>query len=349
MPSACPPSSSIFSSPHTTALLIFLQIFFHSPPPCLHRHISTPPHTDPREGCAETPRADPPAAHTPADGLLFGNDRHGIKSTPCRSCCSAEVLPGEAGERAAAAAGWGSDPPPPLTRPSAHGVGMRRRWHSTTSTGPGKPRQPQVRVERWLLLTGALVPGDAEHRPQGPLLPRPQPPARCSANSKVRTGVRATPQEPASHLLKELVHEAVSVHADGDFIVVVAVLCLQGHREGRQQALPAKPAAPLRALLSGTVPSPLLARSQELGQTQPGRGMPRAPPHQSTADTARARDGHPSTAGTGHQRPRSTQLARGCSGELHELPAAAREQHGSASSSDGEHTGCRDGETRGVP
>lgn len=33
-------------------------------------------------------------------------------------------------------------------------------------------------------------------------------------------------EEPGSHLFKELIHEAVSVHSDGDIIVVIAVLGL---------------------------------------------------------------------------------------------------------------------------
>lgn len=39
-------------------------------------------------------------------------------------------------------------------------------------------------------------------------------------------GYRGDIEEPDSHLFKELIHEAVSVHSDGDIIVVITVLGL---------------------------------------------------------------------------------------------------------------------------
>lgn len=39
-------------------------------------------------------------------------------------------------------------------------------------------------------------------------------------------GTRGDIEEHGSHLFKELIHEAVSVHSDSDIIVVIAVLGL---------------------------------------------------------------------------------------------------------------------------
>jgi hypothetical protein len=39
-------------------------------------------------------------------------------------------------------------------------------------------------------------------------------------------GTRGDIEEPRSHLFKEFIHEAVSVHSDSDIVVVIAVLGL---------------------------------------------------------------------------------------------------------------------------
>lgn len=104
---------------------------------------------------------------------------------------------------------------------------------------------------------------------------------------------KAALEEQTSHLLKELIHETIPVHADGDFIIIITVLCLQQHRErGINECLLQSSQLHFRSSSEASSLSPVLMCSKELGQTlarvwnTPGTATP------SPQDSERAENRH---------------------------------------------------------
>lgn len=117
--------------------------------------------------------------------------------------------------------------------------GKRPGWALGEQENIHRAAQPQAcRAARFLMFSTQHNP---EHQlsstsqgrtfiPSGCRKPGPST-TRPGGSRKVWNSFKATLEEQTSHLLKELIHETIPVHADGDFIIIITVLCLQQHRE----------------------------------------------------------------------------------------------------------------------
>lgn len=106
----------------------------------------------------------------------------------------------------------------------------------------------------------SVKPGDLEAEQQQSSISQDR---TSKPNWTARLGTRIT--DESSHLFKELVHEAVPVHTDGDFVIVITVLRLQKTERRINEFFANRhthPGAPL-----GAPPlAPSLSSSQQLGQ-----------------------------------------------------------------------------------
>lgn len=132
-------------------------------------------------------------------------------------------------------------------------------------------KQPQACMEAWLPLVTALSVSpenpEPEHQLRGISQGRtPIPSLNCYLPA-MGTHIIDTQSAPAftgsfelvselhwknkTHLFKELIHEAVPVHTNSDFIIIITVLRLQQDRKKYQQVLPANLADPFQEIILG--------------------------------------------------------------------------------------------------